>query len=369
MRTGILPPIHISALWLVPVLCLTAAYVADGETAQGLLVAAETSKDASSVKSSTFDPKGKSFGDFLLESQRAYAAGDYDRVILLMNWVLAHGIDTNKAAMATIARGSAYGAKGDLDHAIQDFDQGLRLNPRAAEGYRDRGVALARKNDLDAAIKDFDAAIELQPDYWKSYFGRAEAKATTRQWEAALNDLEKVLKLNAKCAPAYASRAFVEERYKKYQEALADGERAVSLDANYFAGYMARAYAFIGLKQLPQAEQDLRTVVSMKARDRSAQCNAVAWVRATCPEASVRNGKEALSLAATACDLTGWKNGRYIDTLAAADAEAGDFESAVKEEEKALSLMENSPPPSISEFRSRLALYQQQQPYRDERNP
>src|SRR5689334_4646429 len=100
MRTGIFPPIHISALLLVVVLCLAGASAGDSETSQGpTLAAAETSKDASSVKSSTFDPIGKSFGDFVLESQRAYAAGDYDRVILLMNWVLAHGIDTNKAAV------------------------------------------------------------------------------------------------------------------------------------------------------------------------------------------------------------------------------------------------------------------------------
>ena len=366
MRNGIFPSIRIrssSGLFLIAALWLSAT------PKSTTFASSTTSKDASSLKSADFDPKGKSFGDFILEAQRAYAAGDYDRVIDLMNWVLAHGIDTDRAAIATIGRGSAYGAKGDLDRAMQDFDEALKLNPRSAQGYRDRGVVLAKRNDLDAAIKDFDMAIELQPDYWKSYLTRAEAKATNHQWEAALSDLEKVLKLNSKCAPAYAGRAFVEERYKKYQEALADGERAVSIDANYFAGYMARAYALIGLKQLPQAEQDLRSVVSMKAKDRSAQFNAVAWVRATSPEPSIRNGKEALSLATNACDLTNWKNGRYIDTLAAAHAEAGDFESAIKEEQQALNLMENSPPPNIFEFRDRLALYQKQQPFRDERTP
>src|SRR5690348_17292893 len=122
MKNGIFSPIWIrccSGLFLIAALWLSGTPTASCQKPKSATFAlSATFKDASGLKSSGFDPKGKSFGDFILEAQRAYAAGDYDRVIDLMNWVLAHGIDNSKAAIATLARGSAYGAKGDLDRAM-----------------------------------------------------------------------------------------------------------------------------------------------------------------------------------------------------------------------------------------------------------
>jgi len=93
-------------------------------------------------------------------------------------------------------------------------------------------------------------------------------------------------------------------------------------------------------------------------------CNQLAWIKATCPDASFRDGKEAVSAASKACELTGWKNGDWIDTLAAAYAEAGDFKRAVGFEEQAMRTG-NPPESDQKEMRDRLSLYKQSQPFRD----
>ena len=86
---------------------------------------------------------------------------------------------------------------------------------------------------------------------------------------------------------------------------------------------------------------------------------------ATTPNDGLRDGKRALELARAACELTNWKNPNYIDTLAAAYAETGDFEQAVNWETKALEF-----PDFIEKngqaARKRLEFYRKHQPYRSQ---
>ncbi len=94
--------------------------------------------------------------------------------------------------------------------------------------------------------------------------------------------------------------------------------------------------------------------------------NLLAWMKATCSDPSVRDGKEAVAAATKACELTRWREWNWIDTLAAACAETGDFRRALHFEAQAL----RTGKPSESEkkdMRERMALYQQSQPFREKR--
>ncbi len=58
--------------------------------------------------------------------------------------------------------------------------------------------------------------------------------------------------------------------------------------------------------------------------------NSQGWLKATSPESALRNGREAIRLSTRACELRRWRDADTLDTLAAAEAEAGNFEEAVK---------------------------------------
>jgi tetratricopeptide (TPR) repeat protein len=96
--------------------------------------------------------------------------------------------------------------------------------------------------------------------------------------------------------------------------------------------------------------------------DPEEEYNSMAWILATCPDPKYRNGTKAVEYATKACQLSSWKNPTQVDTLAAAYAEAGDFDSAIKWENQYL----QSPKLSASDTavaHQRLALYQAHQPY------
>ena len=60
-------------------------------------------------------------------------------------------------------RGGVWVEKGELDKAIADFDEAIRLDPRSARAYANRGVVWRKKSELDKALADFNEAIRLDP--------------------------------------------------------------------------------------------------------------------------------------------------------------------------------------------------------------
>jgi hypothetical protein len=123
----------------------------------------------------------------------------------------------------------------------------------------------------------------------------------------------------------------------------------------------AGQYCILG--QYSNAVDTLHQALLSDAKDEKSY-NQLAWIKATCSDASVRDGNDAVSAASKACELSQWKDWSYIDTLAAAYAEAGDFKRAVEFQEQAL---RTGLPPErdLKNMQARLSLYKQSRPFRE----
>ena len=93
--------------------------------------------------------------------------------------------------------------------------------------------------------------------------------------------------------------------------------------------------------------------------------NHLAWLRAACSKAEFRDGAKAIENATKACELTDWKKVGYVGILAAAYAEAGDFDAAVERQKKAIDLLTEDQEELRADFEERLKLYQSGKPYRE----
>jgi tetratricopeptide (TPR) repeat protein len=92
--------------------------------------------------------------------------------------------------------------------------------------------------------------------------------------------------------------------------------------------------------------------------------NNLAFLLASSPDASLRNGPEAVQLAEKACQLTHYQMSFLVNTLAAAYAEAGRFDEAIATAQKACAMASGSGELDLlKKYQELLALYLQHQPY------
>ncbi|HEV7224413.1 MAG TPA: tetratricopeptide repeat protein [Pirellulales bacterium] len=206
--------------------------------------------------------------------------------------------------------------------------KGTRLEPKNPEIYIARARAWQDAGEWDKALADFDEAIRLDPKNSAAYGSRGWSWENQGEWDKSLADFDEAIRLNPENSEAYASRAITWRLKGEYEKSLDDFASALDLDPQSIAALNGRA-----------------------------------WIRATCPEEKFRHAQQALEDAKAAAELTEWSYYTVLETLAAAYAEAAMFDKAAEWQHKAI---EFAPEEGKEDCRSRLKLYRERKPYRDE---
>jgi tetratricopeptide (TPR) repeat protein len=254
----------------------------------------------------------------------------------------------------------AYVAVGKMDLAVQTSTKRIEIGPRDASGYFLRGRVYDKTRDYDSAIKDLTEAIRLDTDDAEKYHWRGGIWIDTGEWAKGIADFTEVIRLSPGKWSGYSSRAFALMRSKEHARAIADYNEAIRLDPSQPFLYLYRSSCWKVFKEYEKAASDLRAAVRIDAKDAEA-LNSLAWLLSTCPKDSVRNGAEAVKHAMSANELSGWTSPDYLDTLAAAQAESGEFDKAVAWQTKAWEL---APEEQKSDYLSRISLYKAGKPFR-----
>ena len=150
---------------------------------------------------------GKNYYEVIRGAQIAYDQGNYEDAIALNNDILAMNLSPMLAASSLMNRGNAYAVKGDLDRALQDYNQAIQLDPGNAGAHVDRANVLTKKSRREEAMADYNEAIHINPQQWEAYFNRAANLREDGQLTQAIADLTEVTKLNPKFTGAYVNRA------------------------------------------------------------------------------------------------------------------------------------------------------------------
>lgn len=179
----------------------------------------------------------------------------------------------------------------------------LEKNPECYMAHNNLSVDLLEQGKVDEAIAHSQSAIALRPDDAQSNVSLANALRRKGQVDESIAYYQKALQIAPNYAKAHTNLGNALRQKKQFRETIAEYEKALELDPGAFA---------------PQ--------------------NNLAWMLATCPDTSLRNGNRALSLAQRADQLTGGKNPIVLHTLAAAYAQSGLFSKAIETAQQASAL-------------------------------
>jgi len=247
---------------------------------------------------------------------------------------------------------------------IPHLEAAVRLQPESPEGHNNYGAALQRSGRLDEAVRQYRKAIELDEKCADAHGNLANILADRRQFAQALEHFEKAITLRPRDPGLYLSCGVALARMGQAQTAIRYFQKVNELDPSIGSGWYNLGMAQCQIGQADQAIVNFRQAIRVWPNLHFAR-NALARVLATWPDDKIRNGPEAVKLAEEACRGTNRRNALFVDTLAAAYAEAGRFADAMLTIQHAINLAtEAKLEPLAEEYRSRLKLYQSRQPYR-----
>lgn len=263
---------------------------------------------------------------------------------------------------AYYCQGLAYAHKGDNHQAVLDLTEAIELNPHNANLRAARALSFYEEGEYDLALNDCDEAFANQHPHHGALVVRALCLAEKEELQQALMDCRQALRFGPPTARLLTARSRVMHYSHENPVAIIDADAAVEADPELPDAYVIRAKINTALGKHDQAIEDARRGQRL-APNLPMTKEALARVLAISPDPTIRDGGRAVSLAKSANEQTGNKRPMFLDTLAAAYAEIGDFEQAIHWQATALE-SGRFPHWARNQAHERLKLYQNQKPCR-----
>ena len=244
-----------------------------------------------------------------------------------------HAVETTPGSgFLESSLGRALFLEGRQEEAMEHLQQGLALAPDDPGIHYNLGNALQALGRLPQALEQFEIAVHLAPKDPVDQFTLADALLKSGRADEAIRHLDIVLQILPDHADSHCELGAAYMRTGRAKEAIAEYEKALQIQPDHLE---ANAY--------------------------------LAWVLASNPDSSLRDGGKAVNLALRADHLSGGRDPIIIATLGAAYAEAGRFPEAVATAQRALQQFsgDQSHSPLAATLRAQLALYQAGSPFRD----
>jgi tetratricopeptide (TPR) repeat protein len=211
------------------------------------------------------------------------------------------------------------------------FTHALAVTRNNDVAMNNLGIIFLEKGQLDDAISNLQAAIDVRPEN----------------------------------APAHDNLAKALLRKGQVEEAMVHYRKFLEIEPENVEARNTLGTALIQQGHVKEAIDQWQDALAIQPENGNAASN-LAWVFATCPEDSIRDGSRAAELGEKALRISGGKIPMIYKVLAAAYAESGRFADAIATAQRGAELATNQGNPALAtELESNIALYQSGRPLRD----
>ncbi len=297
-----------------------------------------------------------------------------------------------------VALGALLSHSGRDDEALAEFRRAVAASPDAAFAHQHLGAQLLKLQKPREAREAFSRAVAIDPNHVESKLGGARALAMAGDTAAAVGEYRAILAAHSSSweahhelglllsregreeeavrllsiAVALAPRStasllalgMIQLRAREYEDAKRQFEAALGIDPE-----SAEAHAHLGRSMsltghARDAVEHYRQAIRLRP-DWPTPYNNLAWILATHPDSGSRDPKEAIALATEAVRLLDAPSASALDTLAAAQAAAGEFQLAAGTAGQALELaLAAGAEEQAGEIKKRMELFERREPYR-----
>jgi tetratricopeptide (TPR) repeat protein len=230
------------------------------------------------------------------------ATGAPDAAIAACTRLIGAGhIQGSQLADLFAARGRAHRVQADLDRAIADFDEAIRLDSARAFFLELRGNVWFERRDYQRAIADYDRALQVNPRLVPAHIGRASAHFAKGDFDAAVADYQAAIELNPKAAGLYVQRGNVWRRKGDAARAITDYSEALRIAPALLGAHVARGIALEAAGDRSGARADYQAALVAEARgDAGVRAQATARARLAMLDSAERSAAPAPAPAAAA---------------------------------------------------------------------
>ena len=263
-------------------------------------------------------------------------------------------------AWACNRRGELQIEAGRPQEALQDFQLAISWDATCSLAIHNRAVTFAQQEQFADALRDFNRVIELNPGLSVAYRNRAELLATLGRMDEAVRDYTQAITQMPEDAELLRARGHAYQRIGEHERARDDLNAAIQLTPEEPLAYAQRGNLSAELGDFEHALADFQHAVDLDPRCIEAY-RSLAWFQSTCPTPRFRSADVAVEAATRAVKLAPADDCFLLDALAAAQANAGNYNEAVRVLDRAVVL---APIDFAPQLRERLDLYRQNRPYR-----
>jgi tetratricopeptide (TPR) repeat protein len=261
--------------------------------------------------------------------------------------------------------GNVLHQKGNVDEAIVQYQKALEINPANAEVHNNLGNILLEKGQVDEAIAHCQRALEINPDNSPAHNNLGNALLQKGQVDEAIAHYQRALEISPDIAMVHNNLGGALFQKGNVDEAIAYYQKALQIEPDFAKARHNLDHALLLKERAEEAITHYQKALQIKP-DSVDVLNNLAWLLATCPDAHLRDGVQAVKYAGQACELTHDGVTPLVGTLAAAYAEAGRFDDAIAAAQKACALASAAGEQDLLKRNQELlALYRAHQPYHE----